>query len=95
MNDNIKMISSKLELMLSFSFYSEEEIEGKKYICVTIPDFDFFEDKEMLLSELKQMKPYDFKIDIVRVKTFDSEDKIIYKLFSLRDDLNLDKLSQE
>ena len=57
------MISAKLELMLSFSLYSEEEIEGNKYICITIPDFDFFEDKEILLNELKQMKPYDFKID--------------------------------
>ena len=86
------MISSKLELMLSFSFYSEEKIEGKKYICITIPDFDFFEDKVILLDELKQMKPYDFKIDIVRVKTFDVDDKITYKLFSLRDDLNINKI---
>ena len=89
------MISSKLELMLSFSLYSEEEIEGNKYICITIPDFDFFEDKEMLLNELKHMKPYDFKIDMVRVKTFDLEGKIIFKLFSLREDLDINKLCQE
>jgi hypothetical protein len=89
------MTSSKLDLMLSFSLYSEEEIEGKKYICVTIPDFDFFEDKEMLLNELKQMKPYDFKIDIVRVKTFDADGKVIYKLFSLQDHLSINKLSQK
>ena len=86
------MISTNLELMLEFSLYSEEEIKGKKYICVTIPDFDFFEDKDLFLNELKQLKPYDFKIDIVRVKTFDSDDKIIYKVFSLRDDLNINKL---
>ena len=89
------MISSKLELMLSFSLYSEEEIEGNKYICINIPDFDFFEDKEMLLNELKQMKPYDFKIDMVRVKTFDLDGKIIFKLFSLREDLDINKLGQE
>ena len=41
------------------------------------------------------MKSYDFKIDIVRVKTFDVDDKIIYKLFSLRNDLNINKLCQE
>ena len=86
------MISSKLELMLSFSIYSEEEIEGKKYICITIPDFYFFEDKEMLLNELKQIKPYDFKIDLVKVKTFDLDGKIIFELFSLREDLNINKI---
>ena len=41
------------------------------------------------------MNPYDFKIDIVRVKTFDVDGKIIYKLFSLRDDLNINKLCQK
>ena len=68
-----------LKLMLNWSLFNMEEIDGKNYKCLTIPDFDFYENKDRYLDIFRNLN----ECEIIRVKTLDNNNKIFFEMFSL------------
>ena len=71
--------SLNLKLMLNWSIFNMEKIDDKNYICLTIPDFGFYENKDKYLEMFRKLN----KCEIIRVKTIDNNDKMVFEMFSL------------
>lgn len=65
--------------MLNWSIFNMEKIDGKNYKCLTIPDFDFYENKDRYLEIFRKLN----ECEIIRVRTLDNNNKIFFEMFSL------------
>lgn len=68
-----------MNTILKWSIFNMETINNINFICLTIPDFDFYLKQQHYLEMLKKMDI----CQILRVKSIDDNNKIIYEMFSL------------
>ena len=76
------------KLMLRHSLFNMEKINNKDYICLTVPDFDFYYYKYEVLDLFEQFG----NCDILRVKSVDNEQNYYYQMFSLNKEISQETL---